>query len=68
MFRFEPNDFEMRFSVRLLDDSVVEYDELFAAVVLPGDGERGVNFPAGQVSTVRILDDNDCEFVIFTLS
>ena len=60
-FLFEPDVFEMRFTVNLLDDSVVESAEEFSVMVIPGDGERGVKFPTGQLSTVNILDDNDSE-------
>ena len=61
VLRFEPSDNEKSLSIRLIDDSVVEYTEEFQVVILPGIDETGVKFPRGQRSTVRILDDNDCE-------
>ena len=61
VLRFEPNDNEKSLPVYLIDDSVVEYTEEFQVIILPGVNETGVKFPRGQRSTVRILDDNDCE-------
>lgn len=61
LLRFEPSVDQMQFTVNLLDDSVVEFTEELQVVLQPGDGERGVKFPSGQRSTIRILDDSDCK-------
>ena len=61
VLRFEPNEFEKEVSVNLIDDTIVEFSEEFLVVLVPGDNETGVNFPRGRLSTVRILDDNDCK-------
>lgn len=61
LFVFEPDVFERRFTVTILDDSVVESVEEISVMVVAGDGERGVKFPTGQRSTVNILDDSDSE-------
>lgn len=60
LLRFEPSVAELQLMVDLMDDPVVEFTEELQVVLQPGDGERGVRFPSGQQSTIRILDDNDC--------
>ena len=62
LFRFEPSMDELQFTISLMDDSVVEFTEEFQVVLQPGDGETGVQFPSGQQSTIRIVDDNDCKY------
>lgn len=61
LLRFEPSVDELPLTVELLDDSIVEFTEELRVVLQPGDGEAGVQFPRGQQSTIRILDDNDCK-------
>lgn len=63
LLRFEPAVDELSLTVDLMDDSIVEFTEELQVVVQPGDGETGVQFPRGQQSAIRILDDNDCKYL-----
>ena len=63
LLRFEPSVNELQLAVDLMNDSIVEFTEELQVVVQPGDGETGVQFPRGQQSAIRILDDNDCKYL-----
>ena len=67
VLRFESDEDEKRLTVTVIDDLVVEFTDVFQLIVEPGEGELGVKFPSGRDSTVRILDDNDCEHLICIL-
>jgi len=61
---FAPEEDALNVTFTILDDDIVEAPEAVQLTLMPGDGERGVIFPAAtSVVNGLILDDNDSESV-----